>query len=1101
MTKFFVKQKNQTNLLHYNLAPPRPKNDYGEIFSKTYNSFKFNELSTSEYEALGQIWQPIVDYLNDTSTPDVVSGHQEKFYNPADRLTVGFSAVPGHNQRSYYYETGRIFDYIKNNKEKYPDLLFLNDNEIHNQSIEFSKEVLEDYKANVEKYQGLAAGATRLAAGIPAFFSDPVIMFSMYLSLGKGLFQQMLRGAVIGAGTEAMIQPKVKEWYESLDAPYGYNEFRNRVLAAGAFGAGFPAVLNGLGIGYKKAKEGFKAYTDSKAYKPTQDDVATNNALEDVEEIKNNNPLKGFENREEKFFDKGDAEHLNRTIEAEKAVENLTAPNMPNRPSTPIKLSDNILDADSNDILLKRFDPFKLEVDAQRFQFKGGGDKFGVSKKLQGVTEWDDVSSGIIVVFRDINGKEFIVDGHQRLGLAKRIMTNNPKQKILLPAYVFDEATGFTASQVRVAAAMKNIREGSTDPVDVFKIFLEDPKKIKDTSLPPQSAIVRVARNLVKIHPDNREWIFNELIDPELIAVVGKRIDPDNAKLQEAALRALAKAKPTNINESDEIVQQVIALGYSENKTVDLFGESVFAESLIFERAKILDLAKKKLLEDKKIFKNLTTNVNQLERVGNKLAKQTNERRVINASQAIEALSKSANTSGPINESLTNAARTIKEGGSVAEAANGFVNDVRRAIDDGSFLGSISGRSGQPGNAKTDASSSAVETEPNLERYDEINSKDYKREAQQAVIDEDIKPREAMQEEEALRDDFKKSLENKATEKELFDHPAVKDAIEKQMAIPETIQSREFKTNTNNYIANRKFTINNKEVVGYKDALVEFFKGAVNLAFLKDLSKKVTKYEQKAFIVIGPPASGKSAISDPIARKYGAAVIDSDEIKKTMPEYQGGIGANAVHEESSLLSEILLNMAVESKVNMVLPKVGGSISSLRKTIKQLKKAGYKVNLIDMSVQYEESLRRMFMRFIKTGRLINPSYVKKVGNNPSKNYDILKKKGEIDGFARIDNNPPKDQPKIKVEDSDDFLQGTGIPVRDGRGVGTKTLTREEFQRAGQASPSKFGSNEDIDLELADPNSLVDDYIPKTARELHEEIIQDDKMLDRLRGCVV
>ena len=220
-----------------------------------------------------------------------------------------------------------------------------------------------------------------------------------------------------------------------------------------------------------------------------------------------------------------------------------------------------------------------------------------------------------------------------------------------------------------------------------------------------------------------------------------------------------------------------------------------------------------------------------------------------------------------------------------------------------------------------------------------------------------------------------------------------------------------------------------------------------------------------------------------------------------MPEYQGGIGANAVHEESTLLSEILLNMAVESKVNMVLPKVGGSISSLRKTIKQLKKAGYKVNLIDMSVQYEESLRRMFMRFIKTGRLINPSYVKKVGNNPSKNYDILKKKGEIDGFARIDNNPPKDQPKIKVEDSDDFLQGTGIPVRDGRGVGTKTLTREEFQRAGQASPSKFGSNEDIDLELADPNSLVDDYIPKTARELHEEIIQDDKMLDRLRGCVV
>jgi hypothetical protein len=38
---------------------------------------------------------------------------------------------------------------------------------------------------------------------------------------------------------------------------------------------------------------------------------------------------------------------------------------------------------------------------------------------------------------------------------------------------------------------------------------------------------------------------------------------------------------------------------------------------------------------------------------------------------------------------------------------------------------------------------------------------------------------------------------------------------------------------------------------------------------------------------------------EPLARKRGAAIIDADDAKKVLPEFRDGIGAGAVHEESS----------------------------------------------------------------------------------------------------------------------------------------------------------------------------------------------------------
>ena len=47
-------------------------------------------------------------------------------------------------------------------------------------------------------------------------------------------------------------------------------------------------------------------------------------------------------------------------------------------------------------------------------------------------------------------------------------------------------------------------------------------------------------------------------------------------------------------------------------------------------------------------------------------------------------------------------------------------------------------------------------------------------------------------------------------------------------------------------------------------------------------------------------------------------MIDADEAKKVLPEYGNGIGANAVHEESSYLGNLVKFMALAQGANVVI---------------------------------------------------------------------------------------------------------------------------------------------------------------------------------------
>ena len=260
-------------------------------------------------------------------------------------------------------------------------------------------------------------------------------------------------------------------------------------------------------------------------------------------------------------------------------------------------------------------------------------------------------------------------------------------------------------------------------------------------------------------------------------------------------------------------------------------------------------------------------------------------------------------------------------------------------------------------------------------------------------------------------------------------HPSIVQAEKIMNEIPLTKNMPGY--GTDDFVKNRQFNFGGKTVVGYEDAVDELYKGGKTLAYREQGLEIPTNIMAKntgdrlATIVIGPPAAGKSAISNPLAIKTNSVIIDADEAKKVLPEYQGGVGSNAVHHESKVISNEVLDVAMGRGDNLVLPKVGGNPDAIRVLSETLKSNGYKVNLVLTEIDPDLALVRMNDRFIRKGRLINSDYAQANKGKPNLTYEKLKQEGIADGYGKIDTTTRIGEPKKIFEDTANIFAETNL----------------------------------------------------------------------------
>lgn len=325
-------------------------------------------------------------------------------------------------------------------------------------------------------------------------------------------------------------------------------------------------------------------------------------------------------------------------------------------------------------------DPRDLTVDADKFQYKSGGNEKGVVGNLTGSNRWEPALANPITTWLGNDGRLYVVNGHQRTDLALRAIDAG-QPNVTIPARVYKESDGYTPADMKALGAYQNIAEGSGTALDAARIMRETgltPNLLDLPSLPPKAPLVQEAQALSRLSDDAFKAVENGVVPSNYAAEVAKTFpDPEQ---QMAAINTLAKADPPNVAQARMIVQDMKEAGW--NRNLDRAQGSMFGdediEALYPNRARILDNAQKILRRTRAVFKTAVDQEGTLEGAGNKMSREANlegksENEKLAATLASEGLRR-----GPISDALSESARALANGQTLARATSDFLAQARK---------------------------------------------------------------------------------------------------------------------------------------------------------------------------------------------------------------------------------------------------------------------------------------------------------------------------------------------------------------------------------------------------------------------------------------
>ena len=341
---------------------------------------------------------------------------------------------------------------------------------------------------------------------------------------------------------------------------------------------------------------------------------------------------------------------------------------------------------------VQRYKPEEINFDPDNFQYKTDGDASGVSNKLKNVTEWDEPSAGAVMVYEFADGTKAIVDGHQRLGLAKRLSAQGKKIELL--AYTFREVDGVFPDEAMVKGLMMNLRNNTGSAIDAAKIMRSKfgaDWTLFEKSLPARSNLVKNTQGLTSLSDDAWGMVSNNKNLENLGSRVGTIIE--DKSLHANVIKVLKDKKFTSLAELEQTLRLTNTLPKTITKQDTLFGSDFFAETLLVERSQLLNWAKNNITKRSKAFKTIVENDTTLQKAGNKLNKLNNEEQRLIYEQVQERFEQVATQAGSeLSDKLTKAAQLLKEG-KRGDGEKLFQQAIDDAAAKGDFRGSVVSRS------------------------------------------------------------------------------------------------------------------------------------------------------------------------------------------------------------------------------------------------------------------------------------------------------------------------------------------------------------------------------------------------------------------------
>lgn len=664
---------------------------------------------------------------------------------------------------------------------------------------------------------------------------------------------------------------------------------------------------------------------------------------------------------------------------------------------------------------------------------------------------FDPERAGVVTIFEGADGSRTVVDGRARVAAAADAGLDG------VAARVYREEDGFAIEDLRAVA---DEMEGAE--LEVMPRVINDLQRLSEDAL-----------NIVALGG----------IDGGVALAVARALD--DTSLHYPMIRALQRAGVTSIEEAEQAIPQIAPTLAAEAPDTSMAA-----------RAKVVDRAFTDMENDDELLELLRQQDNVANgRDPDAPGSAEQDAQLMRTLRDVITAQQERNPA--LRRAINEAARHYSATGRLGDGGARLLSAVR----DLQGTGALDGTGARAGGRSAEPESPASPAPDGAERFsDPVDGEGAAGQVASTPLLRDPPP-EGFSDDVAGRQDLKRRIEDGASREELDNHPTVIAAVEDMNARAERATDLDTTYNTREWHIAREYVFGDEVEVGTRAAIPRWREQAESFA-----GPEGPRRQREVTILLGPPAAGKSTIAEELATAQRAAILDPDEIKATLPEYEGGIGAAAVHEESSDLTKMLEGVMRTEGTNMIVPKVGGSPGSIRKLADRFRGSGYTVRVVNMAVSADEAYVRMMGRFVDKGRIIPPRYMDEIGENPSATYRTLKQEGIADGYAEIDNNGPFKAPKPITDRAGqsnplagsrfDLPEGGGDlrrgldadPARGDRGTGTQDVIR----RDALADRVAIGVEQ---VELGQRRAMT-----MTREELEADLKADETFAEVIQYCV-
>ena len=328
---------------------------------------------------------------------------------------------------------------------------------------------------------------------------------------------------------------------------------------------------------------------------------------------------------------------------------------------------------------VRNMKPGEIVFDPGRFQYKlNATEGTGEVGSLSGVRKWDPNLAGVMSVWKDpADGKVYVVNGHNRMALARRLGAEEVTVRFL---------NAKTATEARAIGAMQNIAEGAGTPMDAAKFFrdtgIRSQADVEAKGLPLRSGQAEKGLKLSKLPGE----VFNAVVRGDLSVNRGAIIG--GSGLDEAKQREVFKMIGSRKGIADqtllELVEHAAASEQRTQTTMDLFGMSQEVKDNLFTRAKLSAGLKAKITREKRLFGTVskTRAASTLaEKAGNVINQEQSAKVAGEASEALSVFERLKSSSGPISSALNRAADRVEAGESETKVRQELERDVFAAVE------------------------------------------------------------------------------------------------------------------------------------------------------------------------------------------------------------------------------------------------------------------------------------------------------------------------------------------------------------------------------------------------------------------------------------